>query len=162
MTTKGKVFSFKEQLRVGDEGEALFQEHYHDGPLIKIPEHYADFKTQDGKVLELKTDTYDMDKTSNFYIERWSDVAKKKPGSVWQSRANGVDIFCYFFINNSTYFQFTDMSTLEKELDAYIKDKSYVIVRNRWGNSHGYKVPRKLLSGLYTVHTVSADRKKGD
>lgn len=154
-----KVFSFQQQLKIGDEGEELFMEHYHDKPLIKIPEHFADFRRHDGKVVELKTDTYDMNKTPNFFIERWSDAAKKKPGSVWQSRANGVDIFCYFFITNNTYYQFTDMTLLEKELDSYISGKSYIIVRNKWGNSHGYKVPRKILEGLYTVHTISLDGK---
>lgn len=149
-----KVFDFNTQLLVGNEGERIFFDAYHNQPLTKIDNHFADFATKEGKIVELKTDTYPMEKTKNFYFERWSDFGKQKPGSVWQSLPMGVEILCYLFLVNKVYFEFTDLPQLQLMLDDYIKNKSYIIVRNKWGVSHGYKVPREVLQPLWKAFYI--------
>lgn len=153
MSKPPKIYDFKEQLAIGDKGEAVFKQYYHK-PLTIIKERYADFKTRDGKILELKTDTYKTDETPNFYFERYSDIAKKSPGSVWQSLDKGVDILCYFFINSNTYFEFKDLPALRDCLDDYILDKSYVNIANRGWGSAGYKIPRHVLNHLWKRYVI--------
>lgn len=153
MTDK-KVFDWKTQLAIGEEGERIFAEHYHDKPLTKIEAHYADFKTKEGEVLELKTDTYPMSKTPNFYFERYSDMKKKSPGGIWQSMDKGVQVFCYFFKSDGVYFEFRDMPALKQCVEDYIRDKSYVIIRNKGYSSQGYKIPRSLLNHLWKSYTI--------
>lgn len=149
------TFSFKEQLEVGNKGEALFQKHYH-SPLVLIPEHYADFKrVSDGKVVELKTDTYAMAKTPNFFIERYSDFSKKSPGGIWQSATKRVNVFCYLFIQDGTYFEF-DLRALVKELtpiaDEIEAAGKFKWIRNRAWTTAGFAYPREKLKHLYTEH----------
>lgn len=146
-------WSFKKQLQVGNKGESLFLEFYH-SPINKLREYKADFiRLTDGKLVELKTDTYSMDKTPYFFIERWSDIEKKKPGSVWQSSKKGVGVFCYMFINDRTYFEFSDLPALLRELDKLTQDMYLIRIPNKGWTSGGYKVPREALKHLYKEYS---------
>jgi len=146
------TFDFKEQLALGDRGEEIFLERYH--RKIEIyPKHDFDFISKCRKhKIELKTDTYNMDKTENFFIERWSDLHKERPGSIWQSIPKGVNIFCYMFVRHNVYFEFTNLPALRDFLDDYLVNKSYVAVKNKGWITAGYKVPRDLLSDYYEVY----------
>lgn len=150
MVIKSKSeFDFKDQLKKGDAGEVLFKEFYHGGELEIIKENYADFKTSKGKILELKTDYYSMDASPNFFVERYSDFAKKSPGSFWQSQEKGVDLFVYMYIKNKTYFEFKDLDKTIVRLNELISQLKYVSIRNKGWTATGYKVPREALKDFY-------------
>lgn len=157
VSNDGKVWGFKDQIEVGSRGEELFLEHYH-SPIVVYPKHAADFQlVSTGQLLELKTDTYNMEKTPNFFIERWSDIAKKKPGSIWQSHGKGVEIFCYMFVRHNTYFEFRDLPALIKRLDEVTKDMYMHSIKNRGWITGGYRVPREALKDLYTQYTFEVE-----
>lgn len=147
-----KVFDFKIQLEVGDRGQELFLENYPE-KLTIWPERDGDFITESGKKLELKTDTYNMDKTDNFFIERYSDLNKKSPGSVWQAQGHGCEIFVYYFVRHNTWFQFNDLPALINRLDSLTQGKGMVYIKNRAWTTAGYKVKREDLKDLYTEFT---------
>lgn len=137
--------NFAVDLKRGQAGEELLLKHW--PGLVRLDGRKADFRTEEGKLLELKTDSYDMNKTANFFIERWSDVDQLKPGSVWQSSGHGVDLFVYMFPANKTYFIFK-VDSLLAELEPIIKDLEPVHVPNRSWTTVGYKVPRAKLAHL--------------
>lgn len=157
-------FNFKDQLKVGDKGEKWFIEHYH-SPLIQIKEHYADFKRiSDGKIVELKTDTYSLDKTPNFFIERYSDFSKKSPGGIWQSKEKRVNVFCYLFIKDGVYYEF-DLKELIKELtpiaDEYEAKKRFLWIKNPAWITAGFTYPREKLKHLFTEYRPAQTKGSG-
>ena len=153
-----KTWSFKEQIAVGDEGQRLFLKNYHT-PITEYVPHAADFQVvSTGQLVELKTDTYSMAKTPNFFIERWSDIGSKKPGSVWQSVEKGVTIFCYMFLNDRTYFEFVDLPALVSRLDTLTDGAYLMAIKNRGWTTGGYRVKRSDLKDLYTQYTFEVEK----
>lgn len=147
-----KVWDFQKQLKLGTQGEELFIQYYHE-PLIIYPKRRADFKTiKEGLLVELKSDSYNMEKTPYFFMERWSDFHKKKPGGPWQSRSKRVDRFCYYFVKHDCYFEFKDIRKLTDKLDELTSKQGLVFVKNKGWVSAGYKVKRDDLKELYTCH----------
>lgn len=143
------AWDFKDQLVVGDRGQELFIQYYHE-PLVIYPPHKADFQVvSSSKLLELKTDTYNIEKTPYFFMERWSDVHQEKPGGPWQSKKNKVDLFCYMFVRHNIYFEFTSIPALCKELDGLTAKMGLVYIKNKGWVTAGYKVPRDALKHLY-------------
>lgn len=148
---KSKVFSFKEQLEVGTRGEELFIEHY-PKKLVVYPERDGDFlEVYSGKKIELKTDTYNINKSENFFFERYSNVEKETPGSVWQALGHGCDIFCYMFVRHNIWYQFNDLPALAQRLDEEYGKKGLIWIKNKGYVSGGWKVNRESLSDLYTI-----------
>lgn len=145
------MFDFNEQLKVGSRGEEIFLERY-PNKLSIYPGRDGDFITEDGKKIELKTDTYNMNKTSNFFIERYSDIDKKSPGSVWQASEHGCDIFCYMFVRHNTWFQFNDIPKLITRLEDLTSNMGLIYIKNRCWITGGYKIPREELSDLYEIY----------
>ena len=144
-------WSFKQQLQVGDRGQELFLKYYHE-PLVVYPKHAADFQlVKCGGLVELKTDTYNMEKTANFFWERWSDMDKKKPGGPWQSHKHKVKRFVYMFVRHNVYYEFQDVPALVARLDELIASKKYkpFPVKNRGWITVGYPIPRTELADLY-------------
>ena len=99
-----KDFEFDKSKEVGDKGEKWFVKTYpkifkpftesRDSDLIHIP---------DGRRVEVKTDTYNMTDTPNFFIERFSDIGKHTPGSFWQVLGKS-ELFIYLFWPNKKWF----------------------------------------------------------
>lgn len=127
-------------------------EHYH-SPLLTYPERAFDFWRVDGKKVEVKTDWYSLDSTEFFFIERWSDVDKKKPGGPWQSQ-DKADIFVYLFIRDGVYFEFDDMDALVNRLEDLTKKLKLIRIRNRGYSGGGYKVPLADLADLYVDYRL--------
>ena len=71
----------------------------------------------DEKKLELKTDTYLMEDTENFFMETESHG---KPGGPWRALGDGIDFFVYYYIKNNSFFWFHPKS-LCKKLDKLIR-----------------------------------------
>lgn len=154
-----KAFGFREQLAVGDKGEAWFLANY-PRRLEKLDGRKADFRVASSlERLELKTDSYSLEKTPNFFFERFSDRDKKTPGGPWRAKQDKVDIFCYLFIASGTWFEFRDIPALVKHLDAWLKAEKPKpkTIPNRGWVTEGYAVPRNSVSGLYIRQTEKKD-----
>jgi len=136
------MFQFKEQLSIGAEGEALFHTLY--PKLEKADGIKYDFKYND-KTVELKTDSYSMAKTPNFFMERYSDVERGTNGGPWRAAYDNVDYFVYMYSKERRCFWFSPKQLVEF-LDGYVKSKSTVSIPNRTWTTTGYLVPRSIVS----------------
>ena len=141
---KSKTFDFNEQLKVGTRGEKIFLSLY---PNLKKADGIKYDFTIDGKTLELKTDTYSMDDTPNFFMEHLSDTKTGKLGGPWRALQDGVDYFVYMYLAEKKCFWFRPKPLVEF-LDKYIQNESYKVIKNKGWSSHGYTVPRELLKNL--------------
>lgn len=136
---------FGKSLRAGQAGEAAFIKlaAKHDIVLTATDGRSGDALDADGNKWEIKSDSYDADKTANFFIERYSNVAKLTNGGPWQAAEHNCKYFVYYFTaNNLAYVFETDvlLQTLE-EIDM----GKPVEVKNVRHCTIGYKVPRILL-----------------
>lgn len=147
----GKTFDFQEQLKVGSRGEELFMEYYPE-PIKIWPGRDGDFITESGKKIELKSDSYNMAKTQNFFIERYSDFDKKSPGSIWQAHGHGCEIFVYYFVRHNIWFKFTDLPKLMQVLEEKYGHKGFVMIKNKGWRTAGWTVPRDSLKDLYEMY----------
>lgn len=139
-----KVFNFKEQLEAGNSGERMFLLYYGPRtPVKSVADLAFDFTIDGDKKLELKTDTYSMTKTNNFFMERFGSVKTMKSGGPWRAKEDKLDFFVYCFEKEKTFFWF-EPESLCKILDEFIKKSSYVEIRNSGWTTRGYKVPREL------------------
>lgn len=146
-----KTWDFKLQLQTGDRGEQLFLERY--PTKIEIyPGREYDFTCLETKAkIELKTDTYNIEKTSNFFMERFSDVHRETIGGPWRAARDNVDIFCYYFVRHNIWFQFNDVPALVERLDRLTENKGLVYIKNKGWITAGYKINRDTISDLYDV-----------
>lgn len=138
------MFDFKQQLNAGAEGEALFLKLY---PwLNKADGIVFDFE-RDGKTVELKTDTYSMSKTPNFFMERHSDKARQTLGGPWRAARDNVDFFVYMFLAEKKCFWFRSKE-LAGFLDTHCANKRTIDVPNKTWTTCGYLVNRKDVEHL--------------
>ena len=152
MTGTNKTFDFKTQLECGERGEELFLEYY-PKKLTIHPGRDGDFiEVNSGKKIELKTDTYNINKTPNFFIERYSCIDKKSPGSVWQAAGHGCDIFCYMFVRHNIWFQFNNLPKLLERLNCLTQGLGLVYIKNAGWITGGFKIERTSLSDLYDIY----------
>jgi hypothetical protein len=151
-----KVFTFKEQIEVGNKGEAWLKANYHMQPLQKLDYKSAigDFMRPDGKIIEIKTDTYPLARTQNFFLEYYSNLQKKSIGGPWRTFEHGADIFLYLFSSDNVYFESTNVLSLVREADEIIKRKKLrqVYIHNQGYTTTGYKVERELLKDHFTEY----------
>jgi hypothetical protein len=143
---------FNKSKVVGDLGEQLILSVYNDdlefaGGIIN------DFLIRDGRYLELKTDTYDMSRTPNFFMERYSDDKTFKNGGPWYADEKKSDVFLYFFVQNKKLFWFENIPALIERIEKMSLTLCEIPNKGRWGggyNTLGFKVPRHLVKDLYT------------
>lgn len=154
MPVTNKVFDFKTQLEVGSRGEALFLEYYPEKISI-WPERDGDFITETGEKIELKSDDYNMEKTSNFFIERYSDFDKKTPGSLWQADGHGCSRFVYYFVRHNTWFEFRDIPALMSYIEKHYGNKGFILIKNKGWRTAGWKIPREELKQFFTEYTFT-------
>ena len=146
-----KIFTFNGQLEVGDRGEQLFLERY-PRKLEIYPGREYDFTVKSSREkLELKTDTYNMNKSSNFFFERYSDVHRKTPGGPWRAHKDEIDIFCYYFVRHNLWFEFRDLDGLIERLNDLTKKQGLIYIKNKGWVTGGYKIPREALDDLYDI-----------
>jgi len=141
------MFQFKDQLSVGGSGEALFLSLH---PwLNKADGIKFDFE-RDGKSVELKTDTYSMKRTPNFFMERYSDTERGTLGGPWRAARDNVDFFVYMYSVERQCFWFNSKE-LVSFLDEYCKSKRLVEIPNKSWVTTGYLVPRSAVEHLVKV-----------
>lgn len=143
------VFDFRRQLNVGNDGEALFKQHYADLKPVKSVDRSADFILGDGKKVELKTDTYGMEKTPNFFMEIYGQIEEGKLGGPWRAQQDAVEYFVYHYVRDKAFFWF-ETETLCAALDEMILNKTVKSrdIKNRTWVTRGYLVPREYLDSI--------------
>ena len=142
-------FSFKDQLKVGDKGEKIFFDNYPADLMLYSGREYDFVCKESKKKIEVKTDTYNMDKTVNFFFERYSDLNKETPGGPWRAKQDKVDTFCYLFLKNNMCFEFPDVKKLVNRLKILTKKKGLVYIKNTAWTTAGYKIKREDVKDLY-------------
>lgn len=144
-----RYFNFDDQFRTGVVGENDFVRVYGEMGATKSVDRKADVVLGDGKTVELKTDTYDMAKTPNFFMEQLtvSDNGSNL-GGPWRSKEHDIDYFVYYFLSNKVFFWFTPV-TLCEFLDKYIAEHGLRPIKipnkDRRGGYYealGFKIPR--------------------
>jgi hypothetical protein len=140
-------FNFKDQLSVGGKGEAMFLKMF--PKLEKADGIKYDFQCN-GKTIELKTDTYSIEDTQNFFMERYSSIESKKLGGPWRAHQDNVDFFVYLYEKGQHCYWF-DTKRLIPQLDDYIKQHKprQVEINNTSWTTLGYLIPRKALVNQY-------------
>lgn len=136
--------NFVKDLQKGKLGEQNFIKKY--STYSKGMEGYClhDFVCKvDGHTVELKTDFYDMNKTPNFFLERYSNYKKLTPGGPWR---DGAEFFVYYFIMQEEYFWFKRNEMVELLED--VKLGGLVRIPNGKYDTMGYKVERELLEQI--------------
>lgn len=137
------TFTFKEQLLVGEQGEKDFVR-YHSGLSPQKSKDLAyDFILADGTTVELKTDNYSMEKTSNFFMEAISDTKTGKLGGPSRAYKDGVTYFVYYFQRDKTFFWFETEKLFYrlKELVDSGRYKPKFVMNNGWSTA-GFAIPR--------------------
>ena len=141
--------NFKTDLARGHLGEELF---YKLRPeLTRLDGRQADFVDANGATYEVKTDSYD---TSNFFMERWSNVEKQKAGGPWQSAEKNIDYFIYLFPKKGVGYMFAVPELLEELNKIETPDQRYV--SNRGWMTVGWLVPIKSLTSYKEFSLATA------
>lgn len=141
---------FTDDLKRGKIAELLLLELW--PGLTQTDGFRGDFITAGGEVVESKGDYYDMQKTENFFLEKWSDVDNKKPGGPWQALEHGATLFVYLYVKNRTFFVFKTHKLLET-LEAMEPTLRPVRIQNQGWVTVGYLVPRKLLAPFFEMRS---------
>lgn len=139
-----KVFNFKKQLDVGNIGEQLFLDTYEGA--VKSTDLKYDFLIGDTKV-ELKTDSWRMEDTPNFFMEKISNSNKNSIGGPYRAMQDNIDFFVYLFIKDNVFFWF-DSKRLCRTLDRLTKNMKYHKIWNRSYDTLGHLIPRDSVKHL--------------
>jgi hypothetical protein len=143
---KQKVFGFKNQLKVGNKGENYFIKCYHKLNPRKSSSKEIDIIIEDNKKVELKSDSYSMDKTPNFFLEKIGNNVSGKLGGAHRAVADGIDWFVYLYMNDKTFFWFKP-EDLKNFIDSN-KQLEEKRVLNKSYHSIGVLIPRELVKHL--------------
>lgn len=141
------LFVFNKSLKSGQAGEDEFL--VLNSGLVRADGRNFDFTVKNtDKTVELKSDYYSMEKTPNFFMERFS--YDNKSGGPWQALEKGVDLFAYYYIKEKTAFWFKTKDLVDL-LDRIVKSDNIKLsdVGNEKHITRGYKVPRNRLKSIY-------------
>lgn len=141
-----KTFGFKTQLGIGARGEARFATWYAPSNVTQTNGRRGDFASNAGLIIEVKSDSYTTARTMNFFMERYGNVEKLKPGGPYQSVEHGCTYFVYSFADGHTYW--FELETLLPWLEANIETYKARFIQNRGYSGMGYLVPRADLLHL--------------
>lgn len=141
------MFNFAQQKDVGDVGEQEFLAAYPD--MVKLDGFLADFRTPDGETVELKTDTYAMKDTPNYFMEYFSNIDAKTIGGPWRAKRDNVTWFVYYFIKDKKFIWFKTEQLVNK-LNVLIGSELFLLTRiqNTTHTTAGYKIPRRYLDSI--------------
>lgn len=149
---------FHKSLKIGKDAETLWLNLM----TTKHPEYKI--KQTDGRnhdfiiespfgsfTVELKSDSYDMEKTANVFMERYSNWDKRSPGGPWQAASKGIDLYTYWFVQNKIMLTFP-VNKLILALEAMQLDERKLIpIVNRGFITKGYKIERVQLIDIMTI-----------
>lgn len=139
--------SFQKSKDMGELGAILYYE-AHEGRLEKLDGFKCDFREiATGKGIELKADFWAMDRTPNYFFERYSNLERGTPGGPWRSIEDGADLFVYLYVKDLTFYQF-ETKKLVEALDKIVPTLTPTDVPNAKYTTQGYRVPRAMLDHL--------------
>jgi hypothetical protein len=97
--------------------------------------------------LEVKSDSYDMDRTTNFFMEKYR--SGNRPGGVYQSLEHGCKYYIYIYVPNAEIFIF-DCAALAERLDLLHDSRNLTLtsVGNGSYTTRGLKVHRDWVTDL--------------
>lgn len=144
-TSGCQLRNFKADLERGLQGQIAFMRLF--ANLTASDGKRGDLTCPDGHKIELKTDSYDANKTANFFIERYSSIERGSPGGPWQAAQHGCKYFVYYFSLNQRGYVFA-VDDLLKQLTAVESKLTPVNIRNKSWTTVGYKVPRSSLQPI--------------
>lgn len=145
ITVSNPPTRFDSDLKRGQGGEHKFYNRFA-ASITHLDGRNADFEVnKTGETIELKTDYYDMQRTPNFFIERFS--YDDKPGGPWQSLSKGITYYIYTFDKCGTIFVF-NTAQLVRKLDKICKKLDLIDVPNSGYTTRGYRVERVLLESI--------------
>mgnify|MGYP001619550197 CR=1 FL=1 len=149
------MINFNKDLKRGQIGESIF-ENLFSNFVAKSKVYAHDFvftesaKELCGKTIEIKTDSYDPNKTGNFFMERFSDSEKETDGGPWRAKGDRVFWYVYVFLANKTMYVF-EIDRLIARLDELCKWLRLSTVKGEGYNpflTKGYKIPIKDIEDL--------------
>lgn len=150
-------YDFKKQLDIGKLGEKMLLDAFpnlfiqtdgREGDLLHI---------RSKKIVEVKTDSWSMNDTSNFFMERWS--RKNHSGGPWQALEHGCSYYLYQFLKpEHKIFLFKNIPELIDSIEQIVETNSITLrsipQRHNKYVTEGFPIPRTLLSHLYEQFTV--------
>lgn len=166
MESVTKIFDFNSQIGLGANGERDFISTYRRFGASPSTDRKWDVVLANGKTVELKTDSYSMTDSPNYFMEQCTvSYGQKAPGGPWRAREHQVSFFVYYFIANGAFCWF-DPITLCTALDDYIKAyqplPKEVINDGYYGI--GYTIPREAVAPVmlkqHTVNELVVERRK--
>ena len=116
----------------------------------KLSGYKSDFLDEStNETYELKTDSYTVEKTKNFFIELYSNVDKGTPGGPAQAALHGSKYWVYLYAASKVYYVFDTLELIVK-LDELRKVNNFreVIIPNKGWNTLGMLVSRSLLTPI--------------
>lgn len=119
----------------------------------------GDFLLANGDVVEVKADFYNINKSPNFFIERYSSLEKGSPGGPWQALAHNTTYFAYLYVQNLKLYIF-ETGLLVKELESLNPAPKPVSIKNKSWTTVGFKVPRDSLSPIIIYNGSNGDYEK--
>jgi hypothetical protein len=140
-----KVFNFKSQNNIGLVGEKLFIEVYKSLGAAKTDGRIHDIILENNETVEVKTDTYSMEATPNFFMERVSNMNNGKPGGPWRAAEDGINHFVYLFLQDKAFFWFEPKGLVEF-LDSLIISMKPKYINNGSYATMGFAIPREALT----------------
>ena len=139
--------SFSQSLLIGKQGEYALTKFW-PNPVERTDGRKADFiDLVTGERIELKTETRDLTKTANIFLELYSDVAKGKVGGLQQALSSGSSLYVCNFSASSTAFVY-EVEPLWAFIASTLANYSPVFVRNNGWVTLGIKVPRASIQHL--------------
>ena len=147
-----KIHNFKDSLKLGNKAEQdwmdLFLQKHPQYELFKTDGRSHDFIIMSAFgpfTLELKCDSYDMTKTENVFMERYSSYEKKTVGGPWQAQSKGVDLYCYYFAKQQVMLTANVNKLIIALEELKLNEKDLIPIFNQGYVTKGWKVKRSDL-----------------
>lgn len=150
------MHSFKSSLAKGQKGEELLLKVW--PGLTRLDGRKHDFVDAQGKTYELKSDSYSIEKTKNFFIELVSNIQGFKVGGPAQALKNETDFWIYMYPTSNVMFIFNTTELVEEINKLLISEQLQLsLIPNRGYSTIGVKMPRELLKHIYKERSFSKE-----
>ncbi len=132
---------FQTDLARGKAGELAVQRLWPE--LVQIDGRCGDFVLPNGDKVEVKADSYNHDKTENFFFEVYSSIESGAAGGPFQAAEHECTYFVYYFKSHDIAYVFKTQDLLF-QIGQWVLAAcpTMVEVPNRSWITCGYKAPR--------------------
>lgn len=143
-------FEFGEQFGIGKDGERDFINAYSRFQPTLSTDRRWDIILWNGAKVELKTDTYRMNESPNYFLEQFTvSYGQRKIAGPWRAKEDCADYFVYYFYKDATFFWF-DPKTLCPVIDSYLVNSpmDYKYISNGTYYALGYPIARQAFDAV--------------